>query len=189
MAIDLQRTVRAALDAALKDAGSPPPEPKKPFLSTGRALLLGAGAMTAGRLLAGSRGHQLLGSLEERLEGAIGLDIGQEEEPEAEEDEDFEDEEYEEEPEAEDDEDFEDEEYEEEPEAEDDEDFEDEEYEEEPEAEEDEDFDEDEEYEDESDEEDVDDEAPPDEDFDEDEEYEEEPAPKRRRRVPARARR
>ena len=101
-------------------------------------MLLGAGAVTVARLLAGSRAREMLGSLEDRLQGTVGLDVGKEteeghdedyDEPEAEEDEDFdEDEEFDEEPEAEEDEDFdEDEEFDDEPEAEDEEDFEDEE--------------------------------------------------------------
>ena len=65
MPIDLSRSLRAALEAALE-----PPEPaapKKPHLTAGRAIVLGAGLMTAGRLVAKSRGRDLLDSLQRSL--------------------------------------------------------------------------------------------------------------------------
>jgi hypothetical protein len=37
-------------------------------LSTGRAVLLGAGLMTAGKVVAGPRARQLLGGLADRVE-------------------------------------------------------------------------------------------------------------------------
>jgi hypothetical protein len=135
MAIDIRKVVLTLAESALADDRPSAPEKPKPLLSTGRAVLLGAGLMTAGRVIASSRGRHVLGSIQEfvaeerlKLQGEDQDDY-EDEEPEAE---DFEDEDdYEdEEPEAETDEDFEDE----EPEAETDEDFEDE----EPEAEEDE---------------------------------------------------
>jgi hypothetical protein len=118
MAIDLGRTVRQLAEAALREAAQPEPteakKPKKPLLSTGRAMLLGAGLMTAGRALASSRGRHMLGSVQEFLEE-------HRDSPDGEEPEDFEDEEPQdfqgEEPEAEGDK---------EPEAESDEDFDDE---------------------------------------------------------------
>jgi hypothetical protein len=159
MAIDVRSIIREVAQNALQGAQSPPPqpEPKKPHLTTPRAVLLGAGLFTAGRALTGSRGREMLGSLRERVA-----------EPH---DEEYDDQdEYDEEPEAEEDEDFDDE-----PEAEEDEDFDDEhEYEEEPDAEGDEDYDEEDQY----------DEAPDaegDEDYDEDAEEEEDEEPPRRR--------
>jgi hypothetical protein len=130
--MDLNRVIQAAAEAALqgpssssngkKDSG----QGKKRGLSMPRAFLIGAGVVTAGRLVAGSRGRDLLENLQDRLiefehehfpsddeqeepYGDEDFDQEEPEEPEAEEDEDFEDEEPEE-PEAEDDEDLEDEE-------------------------------------------------------------------------------
>jgi hypothetical protein len=125
MPIDYRRVVLAAVEAALEDSSpSPAKKKRKSRLSTGRALVLGAGLVTAGRLVAGSRGRDMLDSLQHRMgqngraddeeyvdaEGDEDLD----EEPEAEAEEDFD-----EEPKAEAEEDFDDE-----PEAEADEDFE-----------------------------------------------------------------
>jgi hypothetical protein len=142
MAIDMRKAVLAVAEAALADNRPSAPEKPKPHLSTGHAVLLGAGLMTAGRFIASSRGRQVLASIqefvaEERLKlQADDQDDYEDEEPEAETDEDFDDEDdYEdEEPEAETDEDFDDE-----------DDYEDE----EPEAETDEDFDDEDDYEDE----------------------------------------
>ena len=126
MAIDIRRVLQAAFEAATQQTPSQSePKPRKPHLSAGKGLLLGAGVVTVGRLVAGSKGQELLGSLQQRIEEYV-------EEPEAEDEEDFEDEEESEEPEAEDEEDFEDEDDIEEPEAEDEEDFEDEQEDEEP---------------------------------------------------------
>jgi hypothetical protein len=159
MASDLRSVVLKAAETALKQAGSggqtqAPPEPKKPTLSTGRAVLLGAGIATAGGALLSSRGREMVGSVRERF--ADEHDQGDEkseedyDEPEADEDDD--------EPEGEEDEDFDDEESD-EPEGEEDEDLDDDDYD-EPEAEE------------ESDE---------DGELDEDEEEEPEERPRRRR--------
>jgi hypothetical protein len=130
MAADLRSVVLKVAKSALEQSGSqpPPPEPKqkKPMLSTGRAILLGAGLATAGQALVTARGRELVGSVRERLQDQDGQEEEQYDEPEAEEDEDFDDEDNADEPEAEEDTD--------EPEAEEDDD--------EPEAEEDEDFDE-----------------------------------------------
>jgi hypothetical protein len=155
MAADLRSVVLKVAKSALEQSGSqpPPPEPKqkKPMLSTGRAILLGAGLATAGQALVTARGRELVGSVRERLQDQDGQEEEQYDEPEAEEDEDFDDEDNADEPEAEEDEDFDDEDNTDEPEAEEDEDFDDEddtdepeaeEDDDEPEAEEDEDFDE-----------------------------------------------
>ncbi|HLY49969.1 MAG TPA: hypothetical protein VKR21_12310 [Solirubrobacteraceae bacterium] len=141
MAIDLNRVIQAAAEAMLDGGGSgskgnkEAQKGKKNGFSMPRAFLIGAGAVTAGRLVAGSRGRDLLENLQQRLveyehehfESEDGEepyaddepDAEAEEEPEAEEDEDFDEDEAGE-PEAEDDEDF-DEDEAEEPEAEDDE--------------------------------------------------------------------
>lgn len=66
-----QRIVIAAVQAAINEARSTPqpaPKNKKRTLSAGRAVLLGAGLMTAGRVAAGPRARQLLGGLADRLE-------------------------------------------------------------------------------------------------------------------------
>src|SRR5579884_2565596 len=158
MAIDFTRVIQAAAESVLDDKSSGSGSRKQESEGSGkrgmtmpRAFLIGAGLFTAGRLVVGSRGRDMLDNLQERLveyeERHFGSENGdeaegyedegpeaeEEEEPEAEEDEDF-DEEYveDEEPVAEENED---------PEAEEDEDPEAEE-EEEPEADEDEDFDE-----------------------------------------------
>lgn len=112
MAADLRSIVLKMAVNALKQSRAqpqPPPEPKKPHLSTGRAVLLGAGLATAGRALVSARGRDMVGSVRDRLEEHAGHDDEEYDEPEAEDDEDFEDEESDE-PEAEADEDFDDEE-------------------------------------------------------------------------------
>ena len=64
-----QRIVIAAAQAAIDEArAAPPPRSKKRGLSAGRAVLLGAGVMTAGRVVAGPRARQLLDGLAERIE-------------------------------------------------------------------------------------------------------------------------
>jgi hypothetical protein len=66
MPIDMRRVIRAAVDAALED---PAPRPRrKRRLSTGRALLVGAGLITAGKLAASSRGREVFGTLRDRVE-------------------------------------------------------------------------------------------------------------------------
>ncbi len=66
MAIDMRRVVRAAVEAALED---PVPQPRrKRRLSSGRALLVGAGLMTAGKLAASSRGREMFGTMRDRWE-------------------------------------------------------------------------------------------------------------------------
>jgi hypothetical protein len=105
MAIDMRRVVLAAVQAALEE-----PDPgagrqkkkKKKRLSGGRAVLIGAGLMTAGRLAASGRGRGMLESLQQRLVDEDDPDDGAAEEEylDAEADEEF-DEEFDEDPEAE----------------------------------------------------------------------------------------
>jgi hypothetical protein len=136
MAKDLAKTIRAAVEAVVQESGNS----KKRRLTTGPALLTGAGLMTVGRLMTRSKGGGLLQSArgdqevldedeelyedEPEAEGVDEYEELEDEEPEDEADEDFDDEE----PEDEADEDFDDE----EPEDEADEDFDDEEPEEHP---------------------------------------------------------
>jgi hypothetical protein len=102
MPVDIRKIVLAAAEAALQDDQTDKQKSKsKSHLTTGRALLLGAGLMTAGKLLAGSRGRDMLGSLQERLDehrdGSEDEEQDyQDEDLEAEGEEDFEDEDYEE---------------------------------------------------------------------------------------------
>ena len=64
-----QRIVIAAAQAAIDEARSAPtPRPKKRSLSAGRAVLLGAGLMTVGRIAVGPRTRDLLGGLADRIE-------------------------------------------------------------------------------------------------------------------------
>jgi hypothetical protein len=65
-----QRIVIAAAQAAIDEARATPPprRQKKRKLSAGRAVLLGAGLMTAGKVVAGPRARQLLGGLADRVE-------------------------------------------------------------------------------------------------------------------------
>jgi len=76
MAIDVDRILRAAAQAALEDQGSD--GQRRPVgnrrtrkisrLSAPRAVLIGAGTVTAGRLLARFRGREVMGRLQQRLE-------------------------------------------------------------------------------------------------------------------------
>ena len=101
MAMDLTRIIEAAAKAALDDHGpdhqaaNKKPKDKGKGLTAPRALLVGAGVFTVGRLLVGSRGRDVLGDLQERLaayesEHFGGESDGGDEEPE--EDEEFDDE-------------------------------------------------------------------------------------------------
>src|SRR6201992_1257011 len=66
MPTDLRDTVIAVAEAALR--GRAPEEPqKKRGLSAGRAMLLGAGLATVAQAAIGSRGRDLLSSVQERL--------------------------------------------------------------------------------------------------------------------------
>ena len=66
MAIDTRRVVEAAVAAAIKEL-TPPPKPKKRRLSPGRAMLLGAGLATAGRIVAGPKAREMVGRVRERI--------------------------------------------------------------------------------------------------------------------------
>jgi RNA polymerase primary sigma factor len=66
IAIDVRRVVEAAVEAAIQEL-TPAPKPKKRRLSAGRALLIGAGLATAGRVAVGSRGRGLFIGLEQRI--------------------------------------------------------------------------------------------------------------------------
>src|SRR5689334_13578378 len=75
----LEKTVmglaKAALNAQQSTApAAPPPKAKKPRVSTGRAMILGAGLMVAGQALVKSQGRAALNSvrhrLAERIDGA-----------------------------------------------------------------------------------------------------------------------
>jgi hypothetical protein len=140
MAIDMTRVIQAVAESVLDEKGSGSDNGKqrsekgaKRGRSAPRAFLIGAGLFTAGRLVAGSRGRDMLENLQDRLVDYEQRHFGsdkEDEEPEAAEDEDFDDEyDEDEEPEAAEDEDFEEEpeaEEGEEPEAAEDEDFEEE---------------------------------------------------------------
>src|SRR5579859_7797413 len=65
MAMEGREVILAAAQAALDQARTP--RRRSPRLPAGRAMLLGAGAVTAWRLVARSRGRQVLGALEDRL--------------------------------------------------------------------------------------------------------------------------
>src|SRR5437764_103508 len=65
MAIDTRRVIIAALEAGVEEAKRTNVRNRR--LRVSRVLLLGAGAVTAGRLATSSRGRDLLGSLQERL--------------------------------------------------------------------------------------------------------------------------
>jgi hypothetical protein len=66
MPIDMRRVIRAAVDAALEDPVPRPRRKRRP--STGQALLIGAGLLTAGKLAASSRGREVFGALRDRVE-------------------------------------------------------------------------------------------------------------------------
>ena len=65
--IDMRRVIRAAVDAALEDPAPPPRRKRR--VSAGRALLVGAGVMTAGKLAASARGREVFGTLRDRVGG------------------------------------------------------------------------------------------------------------------------
>ncbi len=140
MPIDIRKALSAVLEAATQQPQAPPqPEPRKPRLTTGKALLVGAGVVTAGKLIAGPKAREMLDSMQQRIEDSARSSEDVEPEDRLEDGEDDEAYEDDDEPEGEADEDFDEEDYDdEEPEDEADEDFEDE----EPEDEADEDFDE-----------------------------------------------
>jgi hypothetical protein len=72
MPMDLNRIIEAAAEAALQGQGpnhqaTDKAKSKRKGLTTPRAFLIGAGVFTVGRLLAASRGRDVLGDLQERL--------------------------------------------------------------------------------------------------------------------------
>ena len=107
MAIDMRRVAEAAIEAAVKEAiTAPEPKKKKRGLSSGRALLLGAGLATAGRIAAGPKAREMFGRVRERITDANLF--GEEPPDEDVDDEELEDEgDYEDEPDAEADDEFE----------------------------------------------------------------------------------
>ena len=75
MASDLQASLIRLAETALQPARSPAPPapspPRRPRLSTGRAVLLGAGLATVGRALVVARGRDMLDSARERLAARV----------------------------------------------------------------------------------------------------------------------
>ncbi len=67
MAIDVGRVVQAAIQAAAEEPSPQGKPEKKRHLPLGRAVLIGAGLMTAGRVIVGPKSRELLGSLQQRI--------------------------------------------------------------------------------------------------------------------------
>jgi hypothetical protein len=124
MAIDVGRVVQAAIQAAAEEPSPQGKPEKKRHLPVGRAVLIGAGLMTAGRLIVSPKGRELLGSLQQRIADFDGYLEDEEpgDEIEGEGDEDLDDEDYEDDLEGEGDEDLDDEDYQDDPEGGDEED-------------------------------------------------------------------
>lgn len=76
MALDLGRIAIAAVEAAFDQQEAAGKKHKRRHLPATRALLIGAGLMTVGRVALSGRGHDLLNSLEERLTQFEGGDRG-----------------------------------------------------------------------------------------------------------------
>ena|SRR5579862_8024276 len=111
MAIDFNRVLEAAVQAAVDGRGSGAQDSRKRRrrgVSGPRAFLIGAGVVAAGRLVAGARRGDMLENLHQRLLDFEDRHFEPDEEPEVEGDEDLEDGDLEE-PEAEEDGDLEDE--------------------------------------------------------------------------------
>lgn len=93
MAIDLNKIIQAAAEAALEGQGSGRQQQsekvKRKGLTGPRALLLGAGVYTAGRLLVGARGGGLVEQLHDRLADLEDRHRGNDEEEDFEGDEEF----------------------------------------------------------------------------------------------------
>ncbi len=86
MPVDMQRVILAGVQAAIEE--SKIERQRKRHLPAGRALLFGAGLVTAARLATSARGRGMLGSLQSgvsRLQDQF-LDDGEYDEPEDEED-------------------------------------------------------------------------------------------------------
>jgi hypothetical protein len=80
--VDLQRILEAAVKAAVEppvQAAPVPRKAKKRRLSTGRAMLLGAGLATAGRLVVNHKGRDILERVQQRIADPVGLDRDPEE--------------------------------------------------------------------------------------------------------------
>lgn len=71
MPMDLSRIIQAAAEAALQDQATDQSKDKgkdrRKGLTAPRALLIGAGLFTVGRLVVGSRGRDMLEEIQERL--------------------------------------------------------------------------------------------------------------------------
>ena len=67
MPIDMRRPLIAAIQAALDEVQAEPQKKKRHGVGAGRAVLLGAGIYTAGRVVARGRGRGLVEALEQRL--------------------------------------------------------------------------------------------------------------------------
>ena len=91
MPIDMRRVLLAAIQAALEEPSPAPPRPKS-RRPKGRALVLGAGLMTAGRLVARSRGHEIVEVVQRHLDDAREFVLGDHVDAEA--DEEFDDDDY-----------------------------------------------------------------------------------------------
>jgi outer membrane biosynthesis protein TonB len=71
---DVRKVIRAAMEAALEEPATPRVQPHKRRVGGGRAVILGAGLFTAGRLLVKARGHDLVGSVRDRV-ADLGVDL------------------------------------------------------------------------------------------------------------------
>ncbi len=71
--VDIRKVLRAAAEAALEEPAAEV-RPKRRHLRAGRTVVLGAGALAAGRLLVRGRQIGLLNSIEERLAG-LGVEV------------------------------------------------------------------------------------------------------------------
>jgi hypothetical protein len=79
MAMDVRKPLFAALQAALDEVQAEPQKKQKGHgVGAGRALLIGAGLYTAGRVVVGGRGRGMLESLQERLPDLRDGDRGEE---------------------------------------------------------------------------------------------------------------
>ena len=70
MAIDTRKVILAAVEAALDDvmsAAKPEPRRGRSRMPAGRAVLIGAGVVTAARFATSSRARQVLESAQQRL--------------------------------------------------------------------------------------------------------------------------
>ena len=70
--VDIRKVIRAAAEAALEEPTDAKPKKRR---RSGRVMKLGLGLITAGGLLAGARGRDVLGSLQESL-GSLQESLG-----------------------------------------------------------------------------------------------------------------